>query len=388
MTVKVRDFQPEDLDWVAALRSLAFGSPAWASMPLEGWRGLVAELPGGPCGFLRVYDYGQFFGGRSVPMGGLASVSVSQYARGRGAASALLDAALAQMRDAGQCVSALYPSVPPLYRGRGWEQAGVLEWLDLRVESLRGFDASRVELRPAVLADLDAMLAVYREVAVGIDGMLDRATAGFQARSLLIGQIRDLAVDSAGAVRGYLTAERANGSDTLVVNEFVAVDPASSAGLLASVGSWAGQLDTVAVRVLDSASCRQLLPLPVHYQARLQSWMLRVVDFPAAIAARGWPASTLLRPFTVDVDIVDEHAPWHAGRYRVTVADGEVRCEPGGTGAVQLSARALGPWYAGAASTPTLRRLGLLDGDPATAALLDALIGGTGSGGARLADAF
>jgi len=96
----------------------------------------------------------------------------------------------------------------------------------------------------------------------------------------------------------------------------------------------------------------------------------------------------VLRPFTVDVEIVDEHASWHAGRHRVVVENGAVRCEPGGSGAVRLSARALGPWYAGAASTGTLRRLGLVDGDPTQAALLDALAGSGSTGGARLADAF
>ncbi|HEX3779818.1 MAG TPA: GNAT family N-acetyltransferase [Pseudonocardiaceae bacterium] len=417
MTVKVRDFQPDDLDWVSKLRSLAFGAPAWASMPLDGWRGFVAELPGGPCGFLRIYDYRQFFGGRAVPMGGIASVSVDPYARGRGVASALLDTSLAALRSAGQCLSVLYPSVPPLYRGRGWEQAGVLEWLDLRTDALRdvganplqlpvpiepygvgstsvgssGVGSSGVELRPGTQDDLGAMLAAYREVASGIDGMLDRDAAGFHALSLLTGQIRDLAVDEDGHVRGYLAAERSGGSDTLVVNEFVATDPAAATALLASIGSWAGQLEKVSIRVLDSAGSRQLLPLPAHYVARLQPWMLRVVDFPAAIAARGWPAGTVLRPCTVDVEIVDEYAPWHAGRHRLVVTDGAVACEPGGSGAVRLSARALGPWYAGAASTATLRRLGLLDGDPTAATVLDALVGGSagsGGGGARLADTF
>lgn len=386
MTVAVRDFEQPDLDWVNKLRSLAFGGPTWGSMPLDGWRGFVAELPGGPCGFLRIYDYAQFFGGVAVPMGGLASVAVASHARGRGVASALLDTALAAMRESGQCLSALYPSVAPLYRSRGWAQVGVLQWLDLRIDRLLGFGDAQIDLRPATDADLPAMLDVYREVAVGVDGTLDRATSGFHARELLVGPIKDVALGEDGQVRGYLAGERSR-NDVLVINELVATDVATAAGLLGAIGSWAGQLEQVAVRVLDMAMCRQLLPLPMRYQARFQPWMLRVVDFPVAVAARGWPSAQLLRPFSVDLEITDAHAPWHAGRHRLVVDEDGVRCEPGGTGAVRLTGQGLGPWYAGSASTTELRRLGLLDGDREQAALLDALHRG-GSGVVRLADNF
>src|SRR5256885_1026195 len=90
----------------------------------DSWWGLVAELDGRPAGFLRSRDYRQFFGGRAVPMGGLASVAVDPYARGRGVATALLDRAIVGLREAGQWISALYPSAPPLYRARGWGPVG------------------------------------------------------------------------------------------------------------------------------------------------------------------------------------------------------------------------------------------------------------------------
>ena len=63
-----------------------------------------------------------------------------------------------------------------------------------------------------------------------------------------------------------------------------------------------------------------------------------------------------------------------------------MRVEPGGTGAVRLHARALGPWFSGAQNTHALRRAGLLDGDLADAAMLDQLVGM--SGVPRLADFF
>jgi predicted acetyltransferase len=126
--------------------------------------------------------------------------------------------------------------------------------------------------------------------------------------------------------------------------------------------------------------------LPVVHDVTNHPWMLRVVDLPAAVAARGWPAAAYLGSFAVDLEVVDEHAPWHAGRHRLVVDSGKVTCEPGGSGAVRLAARALGPWYAGSADTSMLRRAGLLEADPADAHLLDLLTGAPHP--ARMADSF
>jgi hypothetical protein len=65
------------------------------------------------------------------------------------------------------------------------------------------------------------------------------------------------------------------------------------------------------------------------------------------------------------------------------VDNGEVRVEPGGTGAVQVQARALGPWFTGMQGTAALRRAGLLTGD---APLLDQVVAAPGT--PRLADFF
>jgi predicted acetyltransferase len=128
------------------------------------------------------------------------------------------------------------------------------------------------------------------------------------------------------------------------------------------------------------------MAVPWLHEVVTHPWMLRVVDLPAAVAARGWPVAAHLTPLTVDLDVADEHAPWQAGRWRLVVDGGKVTCERGGTGAIRLAARALGPWFAGSADTPMLRRAGLLEGDPADSRLLDLLTGAPHP--ARMADSF
>jgi hypothetical protein len=88
----------------------------------------------------------------------------------------------------------------------------------------------------------------------------------------------------------------------------------------------------------------------------------------------------------VDIDVVDEHAPWQAGRHRLVVEAGKVRCEPGGEGTVRLHARALGPWFAGSADTAMLRRTGLVEGDQEAARVLDLMTGAPRL--PRMADSF
>lgn len=387
----IREFVPDDLDAVWAIRRLAFGGQRepdsrWL---LGGWHGWVASLDGRPCGFARAWPYRQFFGGAAVPMGGLASVSVDPHARGRGVATALLDAALPAMRERGQVVSALYPSVTGLYRGRGWERVGVIERLDLPTAALRSVDSVElrsvdrepVELHPAGPEDLAALHECYLALACTVDGMLDRDTEPFDVSRVLELDIVTVAPGPRG-LRGYVSGGRTDSG--VVLYDLVALDAAAGRALLRSVGSWAGQLDTVSLRVLDS---RLLSPVGQGVELYSEPWMLRVVDFQGAVAARGWPRAGLLRPgLSVDVELVDPHAPWHAGRHRIVVDGDRVVTAPGGQGTVRLTAAGLAAWYAGAADSAALRRAGLLTGDAAGSAVLDALTGTPGT--LRMADSF
>lgn len=395
--VIVREPREEDGEELYRIRRLAFGGPREPEKPrhstnpywpegFEGWWGLVAELGGRPAGFLRSRDYRQFFGGRPVPMGGLASVAVDPYARGRGVATALLDRALIGLREAGQCISALYPSVPPLYRTRGWEQTGLYERMILPLDLLAALPRPTAHrtTRPARREDLPALHATYLTFAATMDGMLDRSTKAHNLDRILDLDIVDV-VPGVDGVRGYLTAERPEG-ERLITYDLIADDRDTAGRLLRQLASWAGTLHDVSLRVVDPAVRDLLLSQPVLHDVRNHPWMLRVIDLPAAVAARGWPLAELMRPLSVDIEVVDEHAPWQAGRHRIVYDGATVFCEPGGTGAVRLHARALGPWFAGSADTLMLRRAGLLEGDPEIASQLDALTGAPRQ--VRMADSF
>lgn len=364
------------------IRRLAFGGPREPEGPEdhfsyrpEGSWSLVAEVDGEAVGCVRVRNYHQFFGGAPVPMGGLSTVAVDPHARGHGVANAMLDATLPGMRDRGQSISALFPSVPPLYRGRGWEQTGTNERVTLHPNALARLPkpATRPVMRRLRKGDLPAIHKAYVTYASTVDGMLDRSEPGFDHADFLGFDIVDL-VPGPDGILGYLWAERR--SETKIdCNDLVALDRDTALGLLHNLSLWAGNIEEISLRIIDPTWWELLIDQPVEHEKHNHPWMLRVVDLPAAVAARGWPLAAHLADLSVDIEVIDEHASWQAGRHRLIVESGTVRCERGGSGAVQLSARALGPWYAGSADTAKLRRAGLLSGDPAEARLLDVLTG-------------
>ncbi len=105
MDIEIRVPGPEDIDAIFDVRAQAFGieesdRERWTSL-LRPEEMLTAFLGTQVVGSLRVLPMGQWFGGRSVPMGGIASVVVRPEHRGEGIAGRLLVTALEQMRERG-----------------------------------------------------------------------------------------------------------------------------------------------------------------------------------------------------------------------------------------------------------------------------------------------
>src|SRR5688500_12334263 len=81
--------------------------PAWHEQAGPGNFRVVRDGAGTILGNLVLIPMGQFFGGRSVPMTGVAGVGVATEARGRGVATVLMREAMREIRDSGVPISTL-----------------------------------------------------------------------------------------------------------------------------------------------------------------------------------------------------------------------------------------------------------------------------------------
>jgi predicted acetyltransferase len=361
--VTVRPLGDSDIEQVWRLSQLAFGYRT-ETPPAE-----LRDMYGvdGPDGRLlaiaRVRAYEQLWGGRRVPMGGIASVAVHPDGRGQGLASTLMRGLLPVMRDAGLPVSTLFPTGVGIYRPVGWEVVGSLDDTRIATRDLRPRRPStNVRTRSAGPGDTAAIAALY--AGLSTNGLLTREGPEFPkgVEAVLEHDIVTLAETDDGAVVGFATCSRGNGyreGSELRLWDFVATSPDASAALRASLASWSTVASTVLWRGPTVELGLQLgsgPPPPVTNQP----WMLRIVDAPAAIAARGFPMGvTAELSFVLD----DPDVPEHAGAWRLRIAEGNGTLERRDDAAAlpRLHVRGLALAYASAADNGVLLRAGLLD---------------------------
>jgi hypothetical protein len=117
-------------------------------------------------------------------------------------------------------------------------------------------------------------------------------------------------------------------------------------GLVASNSSVA---DTVRAQVGPTDPVRWLLREQDTNIAERLSWMLRLLDAPAAIAARGFPATDIAVP----LHITDDLRPANSGRWELTVRAGAGSLSPSRTSQGTRPGHTATPTPPGHAATPT-----------------------------------
>ncbi len=306
-------------------------------------------------GGLGIYRMGQFFGGRSVGLGGLAAVGVAAEHRGAGVAAAMVGDTLRALRDDGVPLAGLYASTQRLYRSVGFEQAGNrVAWK----VGLRAIDVVDRALPVTRVDGADALRPLYRPVHGNLDrtdGIWDRIVRPHGAESWCY-HVGDegyavLGKESSGALYYHV-----------VVRDWQAHTPAAARRLWTLLADHSS-LGTEA-RWFGAASdprTAHLSEQPAEI-AGLQRWMIRVLDVAAALGARGYPAHV---SGELHLDIADPLFPENAGRWVLTVEEGRPHLARGGSGALRMGIRGLAPLYTGFFTPDALSALGLVDGDPA-----------------------
>ena len=341
-----------------------------------------------PVGAALVHDMRQYWLGRPVPCAGVAGVKVAPEYRGRGIGRRLMTDLLDLIADKGYPLSALWPATIPIYRSLGWELAGAKYQFSVPARSLQtllepdeaarggGADHRDVAIRRAGPADAATVTGVIGDShraardagpVTWDEGWAAEWLGGADRYTYLAG---DAADDGFAA---YRWADR-----DLWVERVHARSPQALRALWSVIASHCSNADNVTGMTAPSDPFWWLTRERGAVVTRRSMWMLRLIDVPAAIAARGFPAAVSA---SVPLRVTDQARPANAGSWQLTVTNGTGTLTPNESvsspAPLQLGPRGVAALYAG---TPlaALRLAGLASGGTQAAdAALDAAFAAT-----------
>jgi predicted acetyltransferase len=281
-------------------------------------------------------------------------------------------------RARGATIASLYPATMRPYRRLGFEMAGTFTKHRIAIEAIPPqpeglplpelFDLDR---------DLAGVRACYRRYAARHTGPVEPTADDHWATRILVRTDdetrRAVVVREAEGITGFLVTGRRDEAGQLDVSfglwteAFVATTETALRSLLAYVRrfaglgtsfSWSGPPNDPIGLLVDEQSIADELQL---------RWMSRLLDVPAAFAARGWPP--------IDADLVvavdDQRYPGNAGPWRLVVRDGAATADRiDGGGPRPIAIGTLSAMFTGYLRVDDAITLGALDADdPAVPAL-------------------
>ncbi len=336
----------------------------------------------GPVGCMAILPIGQYFGGRKVPMAGIAAVGVSPHRRGFDAGGFLLDAAIRETHRREIPISTLFPATQPIYRRVGFEQAGSRFLVKLKLKTLSPVRSS-CRLRPMTDADLPDVERLHRERCRISAGHLERnAFLWMRARSPRDAKrpADGYMIERGGTAEGYISVWKQDSAPldyVLRVSDMVALSGDAASAILnfmahhrsmADEAWWFGAPHDPLVSMLRDAWLDLSLQM---------NWMTRIVRPAEAMAMRGFlpGVSGDIAICLDDAILQDNTGIWmlsvHAGRGRAE----RIRSAPDGR-MVRLTANGLAALYTGHLSGSESAALGHAEGPPEALDTLTALFAG------------
>lgn len=348
-----------------ACESLLAPSPdvCWRAVKRVGQENIRGVFDGDRLvGGVSFYRAHQWFGGRKIGSGCVSGVAIDPAERGTGACASMLRSLLAEFREEGFPLAALYASTQRLYRSVGFEQAGTRTQYSLPISSIWTRDRS-LAVHRVESPSIEVLQGVADTRAKRTNGNVSRTpglwdrlinpSGGSGTVTYLIGD-RD-------APQGYaiLTSNsRDSGLPAAVTSTDVATNtPEATRRLLTLVRDHRSMCDRFE---WVGASNDPLLFFADEHWVKVQDslrWMLRVVDLPAAIRSRGYQPSA---NGTLHLDVEDDLLAENAGRWEITFDSGTATVRRGGDGSMRMNVRGLAPLFSGFHSAEQLAQMGVI----------------------------
>lgn len=320
---------------------------------LENFRAIRQD--GKIAGGLAIYQMGQWFGGNSIPMAGIAAVGISPEYRGKKVAIELLSNTVREIYQQGVPISSLYPATQRLYHQGGYEQAGSRCYWEVPTQTIKLSDRT-LPLEKLTTIQADIFQPIYHQQAKQNNGNLDRHPAIWQR---IIEHKEDVVyayiVGSQTKPEGYIIFSQKieNNASYLAIWDWVALTPAAISRLWTFIGDHRSQIDSARWYAGMVDSRLLLLPEQTAKICSHELWFLRIINVEKALNLRGYPAGIETE---LHLAIKDSLLPENTGNFILQVSNGKGEVTKGGRGDLQLDIRSLAPLYSGL-FTPTQLQL-------------------------------
>jgi predicted acetyltransferase len=272
--------------------------------------------------------------GHALEMPGLSAVASPPEHRRKGDVTRLLAESLAEYRERGDFLTALWAFEHPFYERQGWALAN--KWTQYecdpdalgfaRDHPLAGGDFHRLKADEA--DRLDPVLAAHNE---GYELSLERTETWWRERVFSSWRTDPYVyawADDEGETRGYVVYRIDDGDEgkRLRTTEFAAADHEARINLLRFLANHDSQVERVSINGPVDTDLLDLAEDPADVECEVKPGpMVRLVDVPTAFEALDYPTD-LDAEFTLAV--ADPLVDWNDGTFRVAVADGRATCEP------------------------------------------------------------
>jgi predicted acetyltransferase len=311
-------------------------------------------------GGLALISMGQWWGGVSVPMTGIAAVGIACEYRGTGAAIALMQHTVKELYENGVPISVLYPATQRLYRKAGYEQAGATCVWEIPAESIQVRE-QLLAIKPVVPINLEVFHDLYHKQATLNNGNLNRNEFMWEGVSKPLEKepLYAYLIGEADQPQGYIIFSQHADKDGAILRilDWVVLTTAAAQTFWSFLANHRSQINKIRWRSSPVDSLTLLLPEQTAKLKHISRWMLRVIDVVKALEKRGYPKKIQTE---LHLEIKDDLIAQNNGKFILSIANERGEVTKGGKGELQLDIKGLAPLYTGLFTPQQLQITGKL----------------------------
>lgn len=326
-------------------------------------------------GGLGFYDFGHFYGGKSVQSAGIAGVGIAPEHRGDGGAREMLIATLKEQRRRFP-IASLFASTQYLYRSIGFEHAGHAVYYRAPAAGMRPASVDRTLEARRVDPTRDAFEAMYASVARTRPGHVARNEAMWTRKLAAQGndEVYAYAFGPKSAPEGYVVYSHVRAEPLwfhLRVRDLVWLTPRAARSILRFFYDQRSLAGDVMWMGAPNDPLQLLFAEQVAKVEKSDRFFVRVLDPKKALEARGYERDGELSFNVHDPIIAENSRAW-----TLQVRDGVAKMTPAPRANLKMSVNALASLFTGMYDAHKLASVGALTGSDASIAAASALFAG------------